>query len=240
MVVHCIGILSKNAEVVGSNPIQGFQKLYKHGTTNLFMNKRGQFYIIISLALSLVLFGLAYKTNYIEESVLSENFDSVSQNYIVEGTKLVNHALENQDDDIKEQIETFTQEYLSYAEQIDPNLGLLYVYSDDVGNVYVKNYLSEPVGSSNIGSGALGSSQEIIQSITLEIGGREFIHQVPIRAANFGDDWVSIGFGNTPFGLNIGGITHKFDLSGSNEFRVIIRTINGKEVSISSIQQNIN
>lgn len=203
------------------------------------MNKKGQFYIIISLALSLVLFGLAYKTNYIEESVLSESFDGVSENYIVEGTKLINHALENQDENIKEQIEIFTQDYLSYAEQRDPNLGLLYVYSDD-GDVYVKNYLSEPVGSSNIGSAALGSNQEIIQSITLEIGGKEFIHQVPIRAANFGDDWTSIGFGNVPFGLNIGGITHKFDLSDSAEFRVIIRTVGGDEVSIGSVQQNIN
>jgi len=201
------------------------------------MNKRGQFYIIISLALSLVLFGLAYKTNYIEESVLSENFDSVSQNYIIEGTKLVNQALEDQDDDIKEQIETFTQEYLTYAEQVDPNLGLLYVYSDG-GTVYVENYLDD---TTTFGKEVLlGGNQEIIQSITLEVGGKEFIHQIPIRAANFGDGWTSIGFPNAPFELGIGGITHRFDLSDSTDFRVIIRTVSGEEVSVGSIQQSIN
>jgi hypothetical protein len=196
------------------------------------MNKKGQFYIIISLVLSLVLFGLIYKTNYIEEAVLSESFNGVSQNYISEGTKLVNDALEERDDNIKSQIEGFTTIYLEYAKQRDPNLGLLYVYSEE-GMVNVVNSLPNSIefDSENL----IGGEQEIIQGITLEIGGKKFVHQVPIKGANFGDDWTNTEFiSSGPFSLGVGGIIHKFN--SDEVFKVIIRT----NASNYVVQQNIN
>ncbi len=197
------------------------------------MNKRGQFYIIIALIISLALFGITYKVNEIKEPVLFSDFNDVSENYVSEATKVVNDALE-EEGDVLGNVDLFTDRFLEYAKQRNPNLGLLYIYSDGT-DIVMDNHLDEPIEVN--GESVLGGD-DIIQGITLEVGGTEFVHQVPVGADDFGDDWTSAGFPSGPISLSIGGITNSFDLVPGNNFRVIIRTVSGGEhIYNGSVQQ---
>ena len=102
---------------------------------------------------------------------------------------------------------------------------MLYIYSDGT-DIAVKNYLDE---TGTVGNQTLfGANQEIVQDVTIRIGGKDFIYKVPVTSENFGEDWSSAGIGNTPFNLSIAGIIHPFDLTGGNpEFKVIIRSQSG-------------
>ena len=189
------------------------------------MNKRGQFYIIIALIIALALFGITYKVNEIQEPILFNDFNDVSQNYITESTKVVNDALKGEETDVKDRVDSFTVAFLDYAKQRSPDIGLLYIYSDGE-TVYFRNELGENIG---INEGVVLGG-EVIQGITLEVGGNEFVHQVPVTASDFGDDWVSEFISSGPMELSIGGIVDSFRLGDGNDFRIIIRAESGEYV----------
>jgi hypothetical protein len=197
------------------------------------MNKRGQFYIIIALIISLALFGITYKVNEITEPVLFTDFNDVSENYVSEATKVVNDALEMEEEDVDGRIEEFTDSFLDYAKQRNPNLGLLYIYSNG-GDITIENHLDESIVID--GENILGGD-EIIQGITLEVGGNEFVHQVPISADDFGEDWTSMIVPIGPISLSIGGIINSFELTGLNNFKIIVRTESG-EYKYDNVQQD--
>lgn len=188
------------------------------------MNKRGQFYLIIVFILSLAIFGITYQVNSISEAIIWEDFNSVSQNYLSESTKVANNAVKDHSN-VPDTLETFSASFLEYAQKRNPNLGLLFVYGDK-DNITIKNYLdsSGAVGNETI----FGNNQEFVQDVTVRIGGKDFIYKVPITSQNFGEDWSGLTVDNSPFNLSIAGILHPFDLtSGNPEFKVIVRTESG-------------
>lgn len=181
------------------------------------MNKRGQFYIIIALIISLALFGITYKVNEIKEPVLFSDFNDVSDNYISEATLVVNDALRDHED-VKNRVDTFTDNFLEYAKVRNPNIELIYLYSD--GKTYT--LVNRGVEETEI-EGVSIPADQIIQGVTLEVGGNEFAHQVPVSAENFGDDWVSFNGESGPVELSIGGMFHRFRWGPEPDFRVLIR-----------------
>lgn len=187
------------------------------------MNKKGQFYLIIALVLALVIYGITYQSNSIQESPTFEDFNDLSQNYLTESKKITNQALENEESPITP-LESFTKSFLTYAKSREPNLDLLYIYSDKDGRIIVRNYLSEEVQSGD--DVVLGSNEKIIQEITVNVGGKSYTYQVPVSLGEFGQEWYT---GEVPTGapinLGIGGINHNFNLSkDAANFEVIIRT----------------
>jgi len=109
------------------------------------MNKRGQAYILAAIIVCLVAFLLVSKPNVIRERVSLENFESISNNYLIESPKVVNDVLEERGiEDISEvgnKLEDFNQKFLEdYARNQDPNFGLIYIYTDKNGMV-IQNYL---------------------------------------------------------------------------------------------------
>lgn len=188
------------------------------------MNKRGQFYLVIALILSLTIYGVTYRVNSIAEPKLWEDFNHVSENYITESVIVANGALSRKGN-VTDELRNFSAKFLQYAQKRNPNLGLLYVYSDG-DDISVRNYLD---GSGTIGNQTVfGANQDLIQDVTVRIGGKEFIYKVPVTSENFGDDWTGMAMDNVPFNLSIAGIIHPFQLeNNSPEFKVIIRTESG-------------
>ena len=189
------------------------------------MNKRGQFYIIIAVLLSFALFTVTYATNTIEEPVLYSNFNDVSENYVYETSNLINYLLKEQEE-VNTTIRAFTVEFMNYAKVRDPNFEMIYFYSE--GNLlYVNNKLDNTLEVE--GENILGEGEDIVQDVSLEVGGVDFVHQVPIKASNFGKDWTSTGFeGFGDIKLSIGGIIYPIHLNPS-DFKVIIRSSNNNE-----------
>ena len=156
------------------------------------MNKRGQFYIIIALIISLALFGITYTVNEIKEPVLFSDFN--------------------------DRLDYFTDYFLEYAKARNPDMELLYIYSDGT-DFTVTNLFDEDI---NVNGDEIPGG-EIIQGINLEVGGNDFVHQVPVGSEDFGGDWISSGFSSGPVELGIGGIIHSFRLGENPDFRIIIR-----------------
>lgn len=186
--------------------------------------------MIIVFILSLTIYGVTYQVNKITEPFIWEDFDDVSQNYISESAFVINSALKNKEN-VNDRIEVFTLDFLGHAKQRNPNLGLLYIYGDGT-NVYLKNYLdvSGGVSSSDTYNDVLGVDQELIQDVTIQIGGKDFIYKVPVTSEQFGEDWSDVTVGNQPFDLSLAGVIHPFDLANGPEFKVIIRASNDIKV----------
>lgn len=193
------------------------------------MNKRGQFYLIIAMILSLAVYGVTYRVNSIEEPIVWEDFDDVSQNYLTESVFVINNAIENKKQ-VNESLDEFTRAYLDYAKQRNPDLTLLYIYSNG-DDILVQSYLDSI--SDVDGHDILGANQELIQDVTIRVGGKEFIYKVPVTSQNFGEGWTGVGLNNEPFNLSIAGIVHPFTLSTDNpELRVIVRTESGEQEAV--------
>ena len=192
------------------------------------MNKRGQFYIIISVVLAIAVFSITTIPNKVQEAVLFEDFEDVSNNYIHESGNVINDAIEEKTDPatIQEELDDFTIDYLTYARQRSPNLDLLYIYSDGT-NVKLVNHFDNT--QEDLGTGILSGTLNLIQDITINVGGKEFTHKVPVTAEKFGYNWYSGDFPNT-FDLSIGGILHPFTFEDNNpKLRVIINLQDGTQ-----------
>ncbi len=185
------------------------------------MNKRGQFYIIIALLLSFALFAVTYATNTITEPVLYSNFNDVSENYIYESSSLINYLLSIQNPNIKQEVSFFTQDFLSYVRTRDPSFEMISFYSQD-GDIYIDNSFNEEWDIN--GEKLLGNNQDLIQDVSLHVGGVDFVHQIPIKASNFGEDWTSqVTEWGGDMSLSLGGIIYPIDLN-NNDFKIILRS----------------
>ncbi len=190
------------------------------------MNKRGQFYLVIAIIISLAVYGVTTRVNSIEEPVLWEDFNDVSENYMTESIFVANNALKNKED-VSDSLDRFTRSFLDYAQQKNPKLTLLYVYGNGT-NVTIKSYLDSAAAVQE--HKIFGANQELVQDVTIRVGGKEFIYKVPITSENFGEGWNGFSMDNQPFELSIAGAVHPFDLSGdAPEFKVIVRTESGEE-----------
>lgn len=191
----------------------------------MFYNKRGQFYIIISVVLAIAVFGITSRPNTIEEAILFEDFDDLTNNYISESEYVINNALKNEED-VQIELNGFTLNYLEYAKQNNPNLQLLYVYSNGTDTILV-NHFNSTIKLQN--STTLGAGEPLIQDILISVGGKEFNYKVPVKAEKFGYNWYSSGF-PSEFNLSVAGFLHDFDLSGNGpEFKVLINLPQGQQ-----------
>jgi len=187
------------------------------------MNKKGQFYIIIVLVICMALYGVTREENTIKEATLFEDFSQLSANYIEETPKVINYVIK-ENGDVYTELGEFTEEFLDYAKKRNSNVGIFYVYNDGSGNVELRNYMSE-TGYTDLGT-ISGFDEEIIQSVTVEIGGKDFYHQVPVGINEFGEGWYTSSGQTNNFDLTLGGIVHNFDLTDPNipEFIVILKS----------------
>ena len=202
------------------------------------MDKRGQFYLIIVFILSLTIYGVTYQVNKITEPFIWEDFDDVSQNYISESAFVINSALRNKEE-VNPVITDFTKIFLNHSQRRNPNLGLLYIYSDGT-DITLKNYLNVE-GSVNGENTLLGTGQQLMQDVTIEIAGKEFIYKVPVTSQEFGNDWSSaVVPGGEPFNLSLAGVIHPFDLTSGPEFKVIIRSVDSTEQEVNYGDSNVD
>lgn len=203
------------------------------------MNKRGQFYIIIVLLLSLAIFGLVAKPNKLEETAILGDFDSLSQNYLIESPKITNYVLYNEGN-VSETLTNFTQDFIDYAKNINPSIGLIYLYHDQEEDIiYVKNFLHEEVQIliGNSSQELFGSQQQTINDISLLIGGKKFVHSVPIPIENYEEGYGGFTGSGIESGdfvrLNIGGIFYNFRTPQTTDLVIVLKSTQGNTTEIN-------
>ena len=204
------------------------------------MNKRGQFYIIMAIVVSLIIYSLYLPENKIEEVTLFEDFRDISLNYQTESPKVVNHYIYKnlEDEDLKNAITNFTSDFLEQIQQKNPNVNLVFFLSNGT-HVFIKSYFDNSIlfQQTNTTKELFGENQESLNSIKLKVSGKDFEQQVPVKMKNFGNEFTSqtLPLSDDEFVVEIGTIFHNFQLNRNNignEFIFLIEANNGNITNI--------
>lgn len=215
------------------------------------MNKRGQFFILIAVILCGVILILSSRVNTYEERILLEDFPDLSANYAEESPKIVNDAIlmGKKDAEIQTVLEDFTKNFTNYAQSIDPNLGIVYVYrsSGDTQKFKVANFLSEdPTDKKNIvwtcegitpetcTDSLFSDTSKTINELSLDVAGIKFKKTIPTKVTNFGSELNSGIVPPGQFYLQIAGIFYKV---GNQNFNAILKSENEGNIKVQVIGQ---
>jgi len=116
------------------------------------MNKRGQIYLLAALIISAAIYSISTTVNYVYQEESDTDFETLSETYEIESSKLINTLLSQGEGDekITEAFNTFTLLFTSYSKSQNPSYGLIYsfAYEDkETGQqlVQVGNYLDKPI-----------------------------------------------------------------------------------------------
>ena len=101
-------------------------------------------YIVSAVILGVIIFGLASKSNFLEKKDIEDDFDEISENYIIEGSEIINYGV-NKEKNLFEVFNEFSDKFLDYSGGKDDDLGVLYVLNSEEG-VKVKNCLKGKKG----------------------------------------------------------------------------------------------
>ena len=107
------------------------------------MNKKGQVFILAAMLLLVVLYGLSAVPNFSVQQQFKGDFEKLSNNYEIEGSKLVNSVLSS-GGDITESFTNFTVFFMSYSKSQTPNFGVIASLSYK-NSIRIGNYLKKPV-----------------------------------------------------------------------------------------------
>ena len=193
------------------------------------MQKRGQIFIVGAIVLCLAIFVLVAKVNKIERKIIVKEFPYLAENYYRESVKVVNQAI-LQGKDPEKALSNFTEDFVEYAQTIDPNLGLVYVYWNG-SEAIVVNYLldealelySQEAGTQTEKQSEFPWGEETNNSLTLKIGGFSYKTTVPVKLKYFGNYNTAVTDARELL-LEIGGIIYPINLTGEEDFKVLIQS----------------
>lgn len=107
------------------------------------MNKKGQIYILASILLSLVLYGMSTIPNMVVQQEFKGDFEKLTKNYEQESSKFVNSVLLSEKD-VLESFTNFTVIFMSYSKSQNPNFGVITLLSYK-NQLRIGNYLKQPI-----------------------------------------------------------------------------------------------
>ena len=210
------------------------------------MDKRGQFFIFVAIIVALLVFTLITKSNTIREEVTLQNFEQLSQNYLTESPKVINYAIYSVDPSVTPEgaLSEFTEEFVgTYAQNNDPNIGLVYVYNDPANNkVVIENLLNGEKVTIN----PQGQSQLLFSITTDNIDGELCVEGIGCQTANanlcqnINQNYCVLSGDSLsgPITLKIGDINYNFPLPENNpSFIVIVKSTEGDTTKVD-ISQN--
>ena len=113
--------------------------------------KKGQLYILASLILIVIIYGMVTVANKASQENIGSDFEGLSENYAVEGAKLINQIKEQGgQEDVITAFRDYTQSFTSYSKTKSSEFGLVYAFyytgeGKDIGKLYIGNYLNIPM-----------------------------------------------------------------------------------------------
>ena len=105
------------------------------------MNKRGQFFLIFAAVMIMVLFTIVAQYNSIRIQVALEDFDELSDQYSEEQPKVINAAI-YEGTDPADDLAEFTQDFVDYSRQRQPEFGLYYALTNPDGSITIHNFMA--------------------------------------------------------------------------------------------------
>lgn len=106
--------------------------------------KKGQIYILAAIILCLAIFGIVTIANKAQRKGGETNFESLSENYATESSKLINSLLSTTPDQIPDTFRDFSVLFTAYSKTQNPDFGLIYAFNYQ-NKLYIGNFLKTDI-----------------------------------------------------------------------------------------------
>lgn len=192
------------------------------------MAKKAQFYIIITVIITVVVMGLITILNYVLVKPEPIQFYDLSRQLERETTKVIDYGVYSEKD-IPTYIDDFINNFLKYAHEKDPNLGLIYVYGNSTFLIVV-NYGKDDAGviTETNRTVLYGSEAQAVSQIRMDIGGEQVGKKIVEEKGIFGN--IKALFGPSKMvKVNISDRLYEFSLRGQQYFFAIVKSESGGE-----------
>jgi len=202
------------------------------------MYNRGQFYIIITVIISVVIAGLITIVNYAVVKPEPIQFYDLSKQLEYEATRVIEYGVYS-GEDIAVKIENFIQNFLAYAHEKDPQLGLIYIYGNS-SQLVIVNYGKDDAGIvTEVNKTILtGSEAESVSQIRIDVGGQNIGKKIVEEKGIFGN--IKATFGSTKkVRVNISNNIYEFDLRGNQYFFAILKSEKEGETYYSCLPEGL-
>lgn len=187
------------------------------------MQRKAQFYIIITVIIAVVVTGLITILNYALVRPEPIQFYDLSKQLERETTKVIDYGVYSEQD-IPSHIEDFVNNFIKYAHEKDPNLGLIYIYGN-ANTLIVANYGKDDAGviTETNKTVLYGSEAQAISQIRMDIGGQQVGKKIVEEKGIFGS--IKTVFGpSKKVVVNISDRIYEFDLRGQQYFFAIVKS----------------
>lgn len=190
----------------------------------MMQGKRGQFYLIAAIILIAVIVALIMKLNSTEVNPVPLSFTELSDNFEKEAVRIIDNGISQGKSiqDVERELQAFAQQYSEYATSKSPQIGFLYVYGNS-SNITVANFLVNREGRVDIGgvnTTTIGGGSIVVNRLTFDIGGEEFVRDFSVRAQAF--KGINIASGRGDFvNLSVGGVPYYLTIKKPLEFSTL-------------------
>lgn len=206
----------------------------------MLKDKRAQFYIIFAVLVIAIIVGLVTTANYAKKVKMPVKFYDLSEDFEAEVTKIIDYGIfSGQQSQIDTLIDTFSEQYLDYAQKKDPNLELIYIFGDE-NEITVDNYYyDKSIGIvSQKGTNVIPGpgSEATTSKITIHYGEKAFVKEIGEKMRHYAEISESVKEPGKWVQVEIAGIIHNFDLGPNFAFYYIIST-SGEEKEIHVVER---
>ena len=150
-----------------------YKKVYKIVfVLNLMFNKRGQFFILAAVIISVIIVSLGVVHNYAETQREPERFYDLSYEIKQESARVIDFGVYTGEENINEFLGDYTQEVASSLRDKYPDIGFVFIYGNHE-EVIIENYGKERslfrVGDTE--GYVEGADETTVSNINLEVQG---------------------------------------------------------------------
>jgi hypothetical protein len=193
-------------------------------------NKRGQFFLLAAVILSVVLVSLSTTVNYANTNKEPDKFYDLSYEIKQEGGEVINYGVYSSQD-INGVVQTYTNNVSQYIADMDPDTEIYFIYGNS-SSVIVDNYAKTGV------NGGLGCAERINSTTMLNLGGTSV--SSGLKPVSVGDSGLSciqtvnLSGNSNKLNLKISNQTYNFALTSDQQFLIITKKKVGNETYIDS------
>jgi hypothetical protein len=185
------------------------------------MQNKAQFYIIVTVIIAVVVAGLISVVNYAIVRPEPLQFYDLSKQLENEATRVIDYGVYS-GEDVALKIENFIQNFLAYAHEKDPEIGLIYIYGN-TSQLVVVNYGKDDAGiiTELNRTTLIGGEAEAVSQININIGGQRVGKKIVEEKSIFGN--IKGSFGSSKrVRVNISDNLYDFELRGEQYFFAIV------------------
>jgi hypothetical protein len=188
--------------------------------------KRGQFFILAAVILSILVVSLVSVGNYVSVSSEPEKFYDLSEQIKEESARVIDYGVFT-GEDIEVKLDNFSEVVAENIKYQDPDLNFVFVYGNS-NNLTIKNYGVDDASFDNTITD--GAYEGVRSKIVLDIGGFKVEQGITNNLGDYSNSWKA---NRNPLGENVvvkvNDQEYNFPLGKRQQFLIILSKDKGDE-----------